>query len=122
MSSDFQLFAAAPFANTPSTVAIAAARSGQVGLIDLEYIEPARARSELERLARLGSGRIGIKLAAADAAQIGITLGPAILERLDWVILIGDGGADEGEALSRLRRTLGPQVKIAIELRDSTHM
>ncbi|TMQ18004.1 MAG: hypothetical protein E6J90_21255 [Deltaproteobacteria bacterium] len=84
-------------------IAVAAARGGEIGIVDLEWIDdPHAARAPIRRLVREGGDRVGLKLRASSRGLVDLL--EDLAPRLDVVVLVR-GNAEENEAaLDRLRR------------------
>ncbi|QDU21056.1 type I polyketide synthase [Urbifossiella limnaea] len=86
-----------PAASPDPSLAIAAARAGARGTLDLEFASPDFVAPAVERLARLGRGPFGVKLGATAAELLPLVLSAG---RPAWVIL-ADG--DHTDTTRRLR-------------------
>ncbi len=67
MLPNFQIIAATPSSLSDPSVAIAASRAGAIGVVDLQYCrDESIAISSLDRLARFGKDKMGVKLDSGD--------------------------------------------------------
>jgi len=115
MAGDFQLAAVTLALPLDPQIAVAAARGGEIGIVDLEWIDdPHDARAPIRRLLREGGGRVGLKLRASSRGLVDLL--EDLAPRLDVVVLVR-GNAEENEAaLDRLRRVAR---RVLIEARSA---
>ena len=110
----FELVAATlPWAVDPS-IALAAARAGAIGVLDLEYaLDVDAACASLERMVGARAGRVGVKLDARSAELLAVvsSLPPHALE---MVIVVPGTGDETRAAVTQLRRVA---QRILIEVR-----
>src|SRR5579884_2626670 len=75
---DFGFLVLSPAGRPEAALPIAASRAGAVGVLDLQWCRaPEQAAVELDRLLRLGRGRLGVLLEGDDAALLDLVLARA---------------------------------------------
>src|SRR5439155_1034302 len=93
------------------SLAVAAARAGARGTLDLEFVPDAgRTGQAVDRLAQFAGGRFGVKL-GANAGRLVSALLRSRAGRPAWVILAGGDVSEHADTLRRFREA-GAEVLI----------
>jgi len=100
----FQIIVVTPPDLVDASLAIAASRAGEIGVLDLEFAQSAEAaREAVDRLVRYGRGRIGVKLSGHRTEFF--TRITSILPESLGVVILTCGDADQlQDQLRRMRR------------------
>lgn len=114
----FRVIAATLASHLGETAAIAAARAGHAGLLDLDYVDPTSdsVRGAVSRLAGRAGGCWGLKLGPGQVAPVCASLAEE-LSGASLFVLAGDGALDRAH-VERLRAA-APGAEILAELRDA---
>ena len=113
---DFSFVLCSPAGTWDPSIPIAAARAGEVGLLDLTHLDdPLRADWAIERLGRLASGRRGV-VVHARLGPIELAAHSSIIEP-DVVLLTQSADADVDEAL-RMWKDVARQVGVVVASPD----
>ncbi len=89
----FEIVAVTPPGLADPSLAIAASRAGEIGILDLHYVPDDAARVALGRLAQYGRSQLGVKLRASDASRLDAMAGGA--GELLAVVIVTPGDLDD---------------------------